>query len=191
MILDEYSLNFMLDEFIRQLEFFDVPLYHQDLPYIVVKYAFDKESAARTALEKLLVALVRRELITQAQLASGIKKVYDHVDDIVIDVPQARTLLHETVQFLVGSGVLSPSVEKEIDEANELLADHAAVQTIKDHYEDLIANFFDDGHVEVAAEELAEVHTVYFAHQAEAFATALQFEFVKKLINHAMDRGNR
>jgi len=188
--VDEYCQSFDVDTFTRDLHTYDVTLYHSDIAYVLHKYSLDKSTLQRTAVDKLLIALVKRGVLTSAQLAAGIRKTSDHIDDIAVDVVNAPMLLHESIQFLVASGVLPVEVEREIDESNELLSDSKTVQSIKDHYEQIIDDFFDDPHVQHTCDELIDLHTLYFAHQSVEYASALKYYFITKLINHALDRSN-
>ena len=69
--------------------------------------------------------LHKQAIISASQMASGFKKLFNTLEDLVIDIPNAKTLLVEFVGMATASGYLSGTDAAEMEEMVTVLADKA------------------------------------------------------------------
>jgi len=97
--------------------------YHQDIPAIVVKNSFDNNDEQRGKLNHLLSKLHKQNVISTKQMSAGFRKLFNSLEDLVLDVPNAKTLLIEFVGMATASGYLSGSDAGEMERMITVLAD--------------------------------------------------------------------
>lgn len=169
-------------EFKRIIQELDYPIFHQDIPAVILKTSLEKleDEAIRHRVVSLLHSLFDSALITQPQLTSALRKLYNRLDELRIDVPHASTLLEKVMESLTKRGLMEQKDADALKESVRLLEDQAAVSQIKEKIGQIISDY-------MSSEDVLEARQAVL----ELKAPHLHFELVKKLISTALDRGNR
>jgi len=98
LLLDEYISSADMEEATRCLTELEVPHLHHHLIYEgVMKALEDMRERTLTLIGELLQYLYKTIIVTVDQLTLGFNKVYEEIEDIVIDVPLAYPLLEKLV----------------------------------------------------------------------------------------------
>jgi hypothetical protein len=155
-------------------------VFHQDLPYILIKYSLDLTDVERARVSNLLLALHKGGLITHTQMGAGMRKLYNSLSDLLVDCPTAKIQLREHVQFAVAAGILDAALAKSLEEEQEALSDAAKVTEVKKKIDSILSEFFRSESIPEAVTALRELHATY-----------LGFEIVKRLISKSLDLGHR
>jgi len=176
----EYLQSNDAAEFQRIVRALSMTVFHQDLPYILIRYSLDLNDSERSRISSLLANLHKAGFITVSQMGAGVRKLYNSLSDLLVDVPNARTLLREHVSFAVAGGFLDAGLAKQLEEEQEQLADHKHVDELKAKIKAAVTEFW-------TSEDLPDtVKTI-----KELNAPFLNFEVVKQLVSQSLDRGNR
>ena len=76
----------------------------------------------RQKIAQLLKNLNKCEVVTSTQMAQGFRKLFDSLDELMVDVPQSKVSLLEYLGHANAAGYLEPEVaatlEKEVRERN-------------------------------------------------------------------------
>jgi len=177
----EYAISSNdVNEVCRILNEQGMSLYHADLPAILFKYSLDLQDQHRHRLTHLVVELFKKGFVSANQMAAGIRKLYNALPDMSVDVPHARTFLREHCQFVVASGCLSAELFAQLESEYEKLSDSAQVQKDKSKIEGIIDEYLVEQDLNEAANSLREMKVPH-----------LHYEIVKYLISTSLDRGNR
>lgn len=176
----EYVQSNDVAEFCRILDSQGMSVYHQDLPAILLKLSLDLSDEERVRIHNLLAALYKRDLITQTQMGAGVRKLYNVLDDLRVDYPRANVKLREFLQFAVAGGLMPASVADQLEQEQQALSDTEKVAQLKKSMDDIILEYLSSEELEDAAASLKELN-----------APHLHFEFVKRLIRHSLDQGDR
>ncbi|KAL6897757.1 hypothetical protein ACP4OV_006716 [Aristida adscensionis] len=185
-ILEEYLAAGDRAEACRGIRDLRVPFFHHDVVKRALVLAVERGGAAEGRVLDLLKAAAEEGVINESQITKGFNRLIDAVDDLALDVPNARHLLASVIHqassegWLCASGLrpLPPEPRKKAGEA-----DAAAVRRFKAKAEAIIKEYFLSG-------DVAEVMSGLEAENA-ARCAALKAVFVKKLVNAAMDRKGR
>jgi len=168
--------------FISSIEELGMPLFHQDIPAILVRQVLDKTARDRAIICDLLKVLNMRGLISPTKMTEGFRKVYANVADLQADTPNATQILEaEFVTPLVAAGALDATDAEQLLESAQAVNDAAVVASAKTAFKKIIQEFFTTGEFEEAA---------YSVEELGAAMTPLHFEFVKQLVSAALDRTN-
>lgn len=179
-LLNEYIESGDKVEACRCIRELSVPFFHHDLVKRALTLVMERKNS-----EGLILALLKEAddegLITSSQMAKGFARLADAVDDLSLDIPQAKGMLLDLVSKAIGSGFLSPSSANSlmIVDQNDGMP-NAEVTKFKQKASIIIQEYFladDVGEVIRSLEDLA--------------APSLNAIFVKKLITSAMDRKNK
>ncbi|KAI5072643.1 hypothetical protein GOP47_0012749 [Adiantum capillus-veneris] len=178
-LLNEYIESGDTVEACRCIRELNVPFFHHDLVKRALTLAMERRNS-----EGLIMSLLKEAddecLITSSQMAKGFARLADAMDDLALDIPQAKSMLLDLVSKAIDAGLLSPSSANSlvITERNDVQKEevtkfkHKAVNIIQEYF---YAN--DIGEVIRSLEDLA--------------APALNAVFIKRLIMSAMDRKYR
>lgn len=167
-------------EFMRIVKGLSMTVFHQDLPYILIRYSFDLNDSDRNRISSLLSALHKNGFITHAQMGASVRKLYNSLSDLLVDVPNARTLLREHVAFASAGGFLDGSLAKSLEAEQDALADAKSVAALKERIKAAVAEFFRSEDLPDTVKTLDELNAPFLA-----------FETVKQLISQSCDLGNR
>jgi len=108
LLLREYMSSSDGQEAIRCVKELDVPHFMHELVYqaavIAIEESSEKAADQMTALLKLLTTT---NIITPDEFTKGVKRVFDDMPEICLDVPSAYTLLEKLGNKLHAQGILS------------------------------------------------------------------------------------
>ncbi|CAM8878175.1 unnamed protein product [Rhodiola kirilowii] len=182
-LLIEYVTSGDKKEACRCIKDLKVPFFHHE----IVKRALIKamESPQHEArLLDLLKEASDKGFINTSQLMKGFDRMIDTVDDLVLDIPNAKAALKSLISKAASEGWLSASSLKSIAAAPEKKSlQEAEIKIFKHKAESIIQEYFLSG-------DLSEVNNCLEQENPECCAE-LNSIFVKKLISLAMDRKNR
>lgn len=88
---EEYVTSNEWAEFERALREVDMAVYHQELPYILIKYSLDLKDEQRPRIATLLNHCYKAGFISHAHMGAGVRKLYNNLSDLSLDNPKART----------------------------------------------------------------------------------------------------
>ena len=179
----EYVASLDLLEFSAAVQEQRLPLFHQDLPSIVIKLSFDLSPTARHALASLLLHLYKQtpQLITAQHISHSVTKLCYALPDLLLDVPQARCYIREFALFFVAAGMLEGRVWEEC-EAYEgiMMADTERLKTLKQRIDVIVTELLATEEVDDAVQSIQGLQ-----------CPTLHCEVVKALLRSSFDRGNR
>ncbi|CAM9519282.1 unnamed protein product [Chrysoparadoxa australica] len=106
--LEEYFLSEDVAEVLRSLVELASPTYHYELVKRGINMSLDKNDHERELVSKLL-SEAYPQVLTTADVAMGFRKLFEMIDDIQIDAPNARTLVASFLARAVVDEILPPS----------------------------------------------------------------------------------
>lgn len=175
---DEYISSLDAAEFIRSVQGLEFSLYHQDLPAILIKYALDRSDSDRQHISSLLHAMVKENLLTSAQMTKGFRKLFNVVDELVVDAPNARVILFEFVGHGRAAGYLESEAVAAMENEAVYLSEPEKLVTWKKVIKDIVQEYFVSADVKELERAVKEI------------PSAMQFEVIKQLGNVALDKGD-
>jgi programmed cell death protein 4 len=117
-LLKEYLCAGDENEAMRCLVELDVPHFHHELVYQACDMVIeDSTERVRELMVALLKLLTTTSIISTDQLNRGMRRVFDDIPDINLDVPAAYTLLEELVSRLKVEGVVGEALVKDLPQA--------------------------------------------------------------------------
>jgi hypothetical protein len=181
-ILEEYLAAGDVHEALRCVRDLKIPFFHHDVVKRALVLAVERGGAAEGLILDLLKSASEEGVINESQIAKGFDRLIDSVDDLALDVPNARRLLKSLIRKASSEGWLSASCLKPFAPEPSKASD-AAVRRFKANALSIIKEYFLSG----------DVIEVVSSLEAENYSCCSSFNaiFVKKLINAAMDRKNR
>lgn len=115
LLLKEYLSSGDIDEATRCLTDLEVPHFHHELVYEAVYLAIERSTdRAVEMMVKLLKSLVDTVIITPDQLKKGFVRIYNNVHDIVLDVPNAYTILEKLATLCHEQKIISEDLFKNV-----------------------------------------------------------------------------
>ena len=178
----EYVTSLDLLEFTSAIGELHLPLFHQDLPYIIMKFSFDLSDTARHTLSSLLLHLYKATpaLITGQHVSHSVTKLCYALPDLLLDVPNARGFVKDFASFFVGGGMLEPKVWAQCESYLEMIGEGEKVKAVKGQIQTLVTDFMTTEEAEDAVQSITDLQ-----------CPALHYEVVKALVRCALDRSNR
>ncbi|CAN6295962.1 unnamed protein product [Urochloa humidicola] len=184
-ILEEYLAAGDRGEALRCIRDLKIPFFHHDVVKRALVLAVERGGAAEGHILDLLKEASEEGVINESQITKGFDRLIDSIDDLVLDVPNARCLLRSVIHKASSEGWLCASCLKllppEPKKASDV--DDAAVRQFKAKAVSIIKEYFLTGDIMEAMSRL----------EAENYSCCTSFNaiFVKKLVNAAMDRKSR
>jgi len=169
-----------LSDFLKVLKKVDMPIYHQELPVIILKLGWERSEADRDKLLELLRGLFEREVVTTAHFAQAVHKLYMCADDLALDSPKADKLLSDTTQRLEKAGCLLTVDAEHIRKNAHVTGDMEAVKKLKQRIKTLVHEYFTSHDFADTANSLKELK-----------APHMNFEVVKQMLSTSFDRSNQ
>jgi len=115
MLLKEYLSSGDMDEATRCLKELDVPHFHHEIVYEGIVMAIEESTErASELIVKLLKYFYSSSVVTCDCMNKGIRRVYEEISDIAVDVPNAYQLLDDIGNHLHAEGVLSEELYKDM-----------------------------------------------------------------------------
>lgn len=105
-LLGEYLLSSDFDEAERCLRELHAPQFHHEVVKRAVTLAMDKSEENQLAMSKLLANWSASNLLSNQQAEKGFNRLYKSISDIVLDVPNARSVLTAFVERAKADGVV-------------------------------------------------------------------------------------
>ncbi|CAN6307488.1 unnamed protein product [Urochloa humidicola] len=185
-ILEEYLAAGDRAEALRCIRDLKIPFFHHDVVKRALVLAVERGGAAEGHILDLLKEASEEGVINESQITKGFDRLIDSIDDLVLDVPNARCLLRSVIHKASSEGWLCASCLKLLPPEPKKKAsdvDDAAVRQFKAKALSIIEEYFLTGDIMEAMSRL----------EAENYSCCTSFNaiFVKKLVNAAMDRKSR
>ncbi|XP_062213519.1 MA3 DOMAIN-CONTAINING TRANSLATION REGULATORY FACTOR 2-like [Phragmites australis] len=184
-ILEEYLAAGDRNEACRCIRDLKIPFFHHDVVKRALVLAMERGGAAEDHILDLLKSASEEGVINESQITKGFDRLIDSVDDLALDVPNARRLLKSVILKASSEGWLCASCLKPLPPEPKKTSevDNTAVRQFKATVENFIKEYFLTG----------DIIEVVSSLEAENYSCCSSFNaiFVKKLINAAMDRKKR
>jgi hypothetical protein len=177
----EFAASHDVEEFAASLLELQQPLFHSEVSKIVIRTTFDFDDAVREQGSHLLVALIKQEVLTSLQFTAGFRKLYQSLDETLIDYPLAQKWLKEFAEYAIANETLAQSTFDDLESARACMGDRVRIKQIKKQFDAIVHEYFRSEDVKDAQQSLSELKDCSFMH----------FEMVKVLVNSALDHNNR
>lgn len=105
-LLQEYLSSSLLDEAARCIRELAANHFHHEIVKRAIKCAIDKSPEMQERMSQLLNYLVEQDVISQPQCIKGFRRVYGIMSDLVLDTPNAPTLVDAFTERAITQGVL-------------------------------------------------------------------------------------
>lgn len=109
MFITEFNSSGDVDEVLRCLVELDVPHYHHECVYQLVYNALQNPDAG-DAIFSLLKKFIAANFLSEDAVETGLRRIFDDVADIALDVPYAYENLDHWVTDAYNEGVLSDTL---------------------------------------------------------------------------------
>ncbi|VAH88304.1 unnamed protein product [Triticum turgidum subsp. durum] len=183
-ILEEYLAAGDTAEAFRCIRELNIPFFHHDVVKRALVLAIERGGAAEGHILDLLKSASDQGVINESQIIKGFNRMIDSVDDLTLDVPNARCLLKSIILKASSEGWLCESSLKPLgSEPKKVVEDDPAVKRFKAKAVASIHEYFLTGDIIESVSRLEAENS-----SCSCFFNAI---FVKKLISFAMDRKNR
>jgi len=176
----EFLTSFDQAEFARCVDELNQPLYHQEIPKILIVAALDRSDEAQKRASALLEHLVKAQLLTPVQIENGFRHVFSRFPDLLLDVPNAEKLLKQFVLRAVNGKLLSEKLANELCDNAAKITDGDQVRKAKTKSAEIVAEYFDSQDLAETERCIVEMKAPHFHH-----------EIVKQAISCSMDRASR
>ncbi|KAG2553717.1 hypothetical protein PVAP13_9KG617800 [Panicum virgatum] len=184
-ILEEYLGSGDRSEALRCIRDLKIPFFHHDVVKRALVLAVERGGAAEGHILDLLKSASEEGVINESQIAKGFDRLIDSVDDLALDVPNARCLLKSVIHKASSDGWLCASGLKPFPPEPKKTSEvaDAAVREFKAKAVSIIKEYFMTGDIMEVVSRL----------EAENGSCCSSFNaiFVQRLINAAMDRKSR
>lgn len=182
-LLTEYIVSGDITEASRCIKDLNVPHFHHEIVKRAVLMAMEKRQAESRLLE-LLKSTSEEGLINSSQISKGFGRIIDSLDDLSLDIPNAKVLLQSLISKAASEGWVCASSLKSLSlHPGKQAVEDKALKAFKKKAESIIREYFLSG-------DISEV-SCCLEFENSASLAELNAIFVKKLITLAMDRKNR
>ena len=187
----EYVTSRDTIEFTTTIDELSLPLFYQDIPYIIIKYSFDLTNDDRNTLSSLLLHTAKPPpptsqasptptLLTPQHFSHSFLKLAYSLTDLTLDAPNARLYIREYAQFFVAGGVLDAKVWENCEKYETVIGNEGEIRILKNKIAEIITDLFVNEEIDDAIESIQSL-------QCEA----LHYEIIKAILRSALDRNNR
>eukprot|EP00823_Brevimastigomonas_motovehiculus_P008661 TRINITY_DN79_c0_g1_i2.p1 TRINITY_DN79_c0_g1~~TRINITY_DN79_c0_g1_i2.p1 ORF type:complete len:483 (-),score=149.52 TRINITY_DN79_c0_g1_i2:223-1644(-) len=177
---EEFFTSDETKEFIQVIKDLSFPIYHQEIPPIMIKLSLDHDDNVRQKVCALLKRLVEQGIISSSQMSAGWTKLYHSLPDLLIDSPNARTLAKACTEQAVKLGFLDEKVAKKLLEGDAALSDTKNALAAKAKIDTIVSDYYGLQNPEETVRAIADMKNPHF-----------HFEIIKKLISAAFDKDNK
>jgi hypothetical protein len=182
-LLQEYAVSGDRKEACRCIKDLKVPFFHHEIVKRSLIMAMERKQAEGRLLD-LLKEASEEGLINSSQTSKGFGRMIDSVDDLSLDIPNARRILQSLISKAASEGWLCASSLKSLGPTpvkGSLQDDSAKIFKLK--AQSIIQEYFLSG-------DISEVGSC-LGSENNAYSAELNAIFIKRLITLAMDRKNR
>ncbi|CAH1443239.1 unnamed protein product [Lactuca virosa] len=182
-LLVEYAVSGDKKEAIRCINDLKVPFFHHEIVKRVIIMAMERKKAEGKLLD-LLKTASEECLINSSQISKGFTRIIDTVDDLSLDIPNAKELLQSLISKAASEGWLCASSLKAVSfHPEKKLVEDSIVKAFKAKAQSIIKEYFLTG-------DVLEVNSCLESENLSSIPE-LKAVFVKRLIMLAMDRKKR
>ncbi|AES75245.1 MA3 DOMAIN-CONTAINING TRANSLATION REGULATORY FACTOR 2 [Medicago truncatula] len=181
--LKEYVVSGDKTEAFRCIKDLNVPFFHHEIVKRALIMAMEKRQA-ETPLLDLLKEAAEKGFINTSQMSKGFTRLIETVDDLSLDIPNARGILQQLMSKAASDGWLCVSSLKPLSiEPEKNTIQENVAKSFKMKTQSIIQEYFLSG-------DIFEVISC-LEQENNKNCGELNAIFVKKLITLAMDRKNR
>jgi programmed cell death protein 4 len=108
-LLLEYLVSHQVEEAARCVKQLNAPLFHHELVKRLLVIALEKSADDRQHLSTLLQYLMEEDIVSQKQFVKGFDRTFSILSDLVLDTPNAQTLVKEFADRAIADCVLPKS----------------------------------------------------------------------------------
>ncbi|KAJ0237395.1 MA3 DOMAIN-CONTAINING TRANSLATION REGULATORY FACTOR 2 [Hirschfeldia incana] len=180
-LLKEYVMSGDKKEAFRCIKGLKVPFFHHEIVKRALIMAMERQKAQVKLLD-LLKEAVEVGLINTTQVTKGFSRIIDSVEDLSLDIPEARSVLQSFISKAASEGWLCASSLKSLS-AGEKLLENSSAGVFKDKAKSIVREYF------LSGDTSEVVHCLET--EPSASSSQLRAIFVKYLITLAMDRKKR
>lgn len=175
--------------FAISLKDLDLQQFHSDFCYLVIRWDIESDTNHSAKQRERIVKLIKYLhdhngcLLTPAQIDGGLRKLYNTLDDLLLQYPHARTVLHEYVVACEGAGITENTWADELEpleQQAEVLHDQQTDTQIKEKITKILETYLKTEDLDKLAQEIEKLN-----------APQLHFEIVKIAITMGLDRGKQ
>ncbi|XP_028763956.1 uncharacterized protein LOC114722168 [Neltuma alba] len=182
-LLIEYVTSGDKKEAFRCIKDLKVPFYHHEIVKRALIMAMERRQAEGPLLD-LLKEAAEEGFINSSQTSKGFDRLIDTVDDLSLDIPNAREILQKLMSKAASEGWLCVSSLKSLSlEPEKKSLEESAARSFKGKAQSIIQEYFLSGDIFEVISCLEQENNTCSAH--------LNAIFVKRLITLAMDRKKR
>ncbi|KAL7245796.1 hypothetical protein ACSBR2_001016 [Camellia fascicularis] len=182
-LLIEYVVSGDKKEACRCIKDLKVPFFHHEIVKRAIIMAMERRQAEDRLLDLLKMA-AEEGLINSSQISKGFGRIIDSVDDLSLDIPNARQILQSLISKAASEGWLCASSLKSLSlEPEKRSLEDSAAKVFKVKAQSMIQEYFLSG-------DISEVSCCLESENSSS-SPELNAIFVKRLITLAMDRKNR
>ncbi|WJX71168.1 MA3 DOMAIN-CONTAINING TRANSLATION REGULATORY FACTOR 2 [Trifolium repens] len=181
--LKEYVVSGDKKEAFRCIKDLKVPFFHHEIVKRALIMAMERRQA-ETPLLDLLKEAAEEGFINTSQMSKGFSRLIETVDDLSLDIPNARGILQQLMSKAASEGWLCVSSLKSLTiEPEKNTIQENVARSFKMKTQSIIQEYFLSG-------DIFEVNSC-LEQENNKNCGELNAIFVKKLITLAMDRKNR
>lgn len=182
-LLKEYVTSGDKKEAFRCIKELKVPFFHHEIVKRALIMAMERHQAEGALLD-LLKEAAEEGFINSSQMSKGFGRLIDTVDDLSLDIPNARAILQKLMSKAASEGWLCVSSLKPLSaEPVKKTVEDGVARSFKMKAQSIIQEYFLSGDISEVNSCLEQENTTCCAE--------LNAIFVKRLITLAMDRKNR
>ncbi|KAI4352788.1 hypothetical protein L6164_007008 [Bauhinia variegata] len=182
-LLKEYVVSGDKKEAFRCIKDLKVPFFHHEIVKRALIMAMERRQEEGPLLD-LLKEAAEEGFINASQMSKGFGRLIDNVDDLSLDIPNARGILRQLMSKAASEGWLCVSSLKSLSlEPEKRSLEDGAARNFKVKAQSIIKEYFLTG-------DILEVNSCLEQENINCCAE-LNAIFVKRLITLAMDRKNR
>lgn len=182
-LLVEYAVSGDKKEAIRCINDLKVPFFHHEIVKRAIIMAMERKKAEGKLLD-LLKTASEECLINSSQISKGFTRIIDTIDDLSLDIPNAKELLQSLISKAASEGWLCASSLKAVSfQPEKKLVEDSIVRAFKAKAQSIIQEYFLTG-------DVLEVNSCLESENLSSIPE-LKAIFVKRLIMLAMDRKKR
>ncbi|CAM9421474.1 unnamed protein product [Ectocarpus sp. 6 AP-2014] len=108
-IIEEYFLSEDISEVLRSVKELKSPAYHYEIVKRGINMSIDAKDHERELVSKLL-SDAYPDILSSREVCKGFERLFEMIDDIQLDAPNARTLVASFLARAVADEIIPPSV---------------------------------------------------------------------------------
>lgn len=204
-ITDEYLVSEEQGEFITAIKELQSPMLHYELVRRMITLAMERKERERELISLILTEMRGQGILSIEQCGKGFERLFEIVDDVVLDVPNARKFIAQFLARAVADEVLPPAFLSDpliegmggeiVEQAKVLLSikhglvrlervwgpsDGSSVEVLKEEIKMMLEEFLSSSDMDEVCVCVKRLNVPHFHH-----------EIIKRAIVIAMDKKDR